>query len=207
MEEQTEERTLLCGLCGQAAVEASMDRICRLNVCGLCSHGELSERVLHRGWSTSCEVDTAREHYQYRSGRERSLMLDVDAACTFERDLGVDLRLKPEGFIDKLAKLKRAEVQAGDPLFDDLIFVKTKTPEKVKRLLAMAGAQEAAMEIFSEGMETKRARIIVEQETLKVRAVVDDAMRGHWVQLHMLIFAHYLESVADVQEAAGAPYR
>ena len=54
-----------------------------------------------------------------------------------------------EGFLDRLRKLFQREIQVGDPLFDDFVFVNTDDRPEVEALLRHSGAQSTLMDLVS----------------------------------------------------------
>lgn len=66
-------------------------------------------------------------------GHDRQI---VGWTLRYEIPSGVDARFTPEGVLAGLSKLMRRELQTGDPAFDPVVYIETRTPERTAELLA-----------------------------------------------------------------------
>ena len=53
-----------------------------------------------------------------------------------------------EGMLAKLRKLFQREIQVGDPIFDDFVYISTRQREDTEALLRRSGAQSTLMDLL-----------------------------------------------------------
>jgi hypothetical protein len=143
MSDATAEPT--CGLC-QEALSSGGERCCGLDMCVACYSGDLRERLRDRGFAIEVETwvsqsssdDDVDTHHTRVKGSVRT---SIQANATFTREQRGDRILRFFG---------RKELQAGDPLFDDTVWVETETEDQTRRLLAETGLQDVILEAISE---------------------------------------------------------
>ena len=73
----------------------------------------------------------------------------LSVAARPRAEFSVTADFSREGMLDKLRKLVRREIQVGDPLFDDFVFIKTGDRHETEALLHHSGAQSTLMELVS----------------------------------------------------------
>jgi hypothetical protein len=59
----------------------------------------------------------------------------TEIVVTLPKTTGVEATFTREGLADKLLKIFKAEIQIGDPLFDEHVHIKTDTTEATEALL------------------------------------------------------------------------
>lgn len=150
-----------CGLCGEPLTRGGA-RLCSLDLCDNCFHGDPSCRLLKRGFEISFKrfrrvgrdsrIGGSTEHHLVMRGR-------------LWRDFGVSASFVREDFTSRLGKLFSKEIQVGDPLFDDLVYVKGSTDPKLAALLREPEVQGVILEFFSVPATLKidRTELIAEQ--------------------------------------------
>lgn len=77
--------------------------------------------------------------------------------------LGLQVRFEPEGFVERVSKLFTREVQAGDPRFDEGVFVKTESPVTTARLLARPDVRALISAVVEEGYVELNGKTLVVQ--------------------------------------------
>ena len=75
----------------------------------------------------------------------------------------------PEGFTHKLRKLFSSEIQVGDPMFDDAVFVSTNTNEATVAFLNKPGVQDAIY-----GFVTSGGSVSINRAALSISTVDSD---------------------------------
>ena len=137
-----------CDLCGETTGGAGI-YCARLDICATCVQARpLAPRVAHHGFELSMS-----ERREERSSSDEPDYIHTRVAGVLATRLRADVDFTTEGLGHRLFKFVGRyldEPQAGDPLFDDNIFVETNTPALTRVLLADAGVQSAVMQIVSE---------------------------------------------------------
>lgn len=59
----------------------------------------------------------------------------TELVVTLPKSTGVEATFSQEGFADKVFKIFKKEIQAGDPIFDEQVHIKTDTTEATEALL------------------------------------------------------------------------
>lgn len=72
-------------------------------------------------------------------------------AFTLPKPIELQATFSKEGFADKLVKIFKKEIQAGDPTFDETVYVKTDTPELTAALLQAADVRASIARMVSAG--------------------------------------------------------
>ena len=121
-----------CSLC---ACEASPTlRISGLDLCEDCCQADPSEALAQRGLPV--EFDDRLGYFSAGAGISHA-------------DPEFHISCRPELFVHKLEKLVHAEVQVGDPAFDDRVFIRTSKPGLAAHVLADEGVQSALLALLS----------------------------------------------------------
>jgi hypothetical protein len=135
-----------CDLC-QGRLYTPGHRSCGLELCDDCLlGGNVGERVSHRGFRITQRIWTETSKND-SSSRTHHTEVTGFVATT----LRVHLRFNHESFVERIGKwLGTKELQVGDDLFDDAVFVVTQTPALAKQVLAIEGQQMVVLEALSE---------------------------------------------------------
>jgi len=67
-------------------------------------------------------------------------------------------KMAPQGLIEGVKKVFAKEVEAGDPAFDDAVYITTDTPDEVAALIAHPRAREALRILVEKGCVVDIAR-------------------------------------------------
>lgn len=134
-----------CGLCGEP-LGAGGGRTAGLDLCLDCwqavEEGPLAARGLcltSRRWSQTVSTGKTTVTYHY-----------VELTGRLPQPSGLALRLTRERVFHKVLKLFSRELQVGDPLFDDVVYVGGKARPGDEALLCIPGFQDVILEIVSE---------------------------------------------------------
>jgi len=150
---------LTCILCDS---DDAVDRLCGFDLCAPCHMGASFEANLAR-WSLELQSKTWHETHTYNGQTETISYLEariafpspVDARAHFgtgptsnhHSDLGSDA-----GLWQRLSDwFNPKDLEVGDPLFDDAVFISEPEGDELRRLLADEGVQTAIMELVSRG--------------------------------------------------------
>ncbi len=138
--------TLPCAFCEQPHPRTQLRRDHELDICDHCAHGGAQAAMLARGntlsvreWTTSVHSPNGSQYTVHHLSVAARPRVEFSATADFSR----------EGMLDKLRKLVRREIQVGDPLFDDFVFIKTGDRQETEALLHHSGAQSTLMELVS----------------------------------------------------------
>lgn len=104
---------------------------------------------------------------------------------------GMHIRLQYEGFSAKMAKLLNEEIQIGNSEFDDLVWIRTSTPEETKGFLSLSGVQAAIMELIR-----AEASIDIDLAKVYVKAEKRGPLDGRQIALFTAALAHHLAKFA-----------
>ena len=72
-------------------------------------------------------------------------------AFTLPKAIELQATFSKEGFGNKVVKIFKKEIQAGDPAFDEVVYVKTDTEELTAALLKATDARRAIASIVGAG--------------------------------------------------------
>ena len=70
------------------------------------------------------------------NGMQLSESETTELTITLPREVAVKAHFSKEGFVNKLGKLFKKELQTGDAAFDAAVFIATSTPDETAKLLA-----------------------------------------------------------------------
>ena len=137
----------ICQLCGQP--DSTLLRCHGLDLCDACGAGHFEGRSLGdwdaglrvREWHSGIvnKMEPLAEHHRLKGTVWATMPVPLHAAF-FSEHLG-----------HRVIKLFTDELHAGDPLFDDRIWVRTHDREGTARLLSNVGAQAAILELVTLG--------------------------------------------------------
>ena len=134
-----------CELCGQV-LPGGADRCCGLDLCPPCLAGEVEARVAGRGF-----VFTTERWVVQSRDDNRGDMHHTRVTGTVATSLRPQARFTRETTGDRVRRFfGRHELQAGDRLFDQSIWVETSTPDATAALLGVVGVHDVILEAVAE---------------------------------------------------------
>lgn len=137
-----------CDLCG-VALKNRGNRLAELNWCESCFLGDpCSQMKTHRGLLLQCRAWS--ESRGTGTSRRTVYCLELNGS-TPQKSAGLDIKFSREHIGHKIIKLFAKEIQVGDPLFDDNIYIATPTERAAKSFVSTSGIQSAVMEMVSSG--------------------------------------------------------
>ena len=171
----------VCDLCGVDLGQATLNRISGLDVCDDCSNGNITKRLAFRGWQTNTR--------QWAEQHDDAVIYHSEVSINPSRNLRHEASFNRAGFMNKLMRLFSKSFTTGDPLFDKLISVETRTEELTKSLLSNEGAQSAILEICEAGS------VVIEFGRLVALNVAVETVDPQPLELQSCVIMHYLENV------------
>lgn len=168
--------TLPCAFCELPHPRTRLRRDHELDICDHCAHGGAQAAMLARGNSLTVREWTSNVRGP-NGGQYTIHHLAVTARPAAECPVSADF--SREGVLDKLRKLFRREIQVGDPLFDDFVFIKTEDRHETEALLRHSGAQSTLMDLVSRFDRVTLAHGVVElnrQSTQEIEFGLDGAL-------------------------------
>ena len=135
--------TLPCAFCEVPHAREHLRRDHELDICDRCAHGGAQEALSARGHTLEVREWTTTYRHKGSTYTRYHLAVTGRAAAGFT----VTADFSREGFLDRLRKLFQREIQVGDPLFDDFVFVNTDDRPEVEALLRHSGAQSTLMDL------------------------------------------------------------
>ncbi|HEY5926175.1 MAG TPA: hypothetical protein VIV11_31035 [Kofleriaceae bacterium] len=87
----------------------------------------------------------------------------TELVVSLPKSTGVEATFDREGFADKVFKIFKKEIQAGDPLFDEHVHIKTDTTEATEALL-----QSSDMRAIIERVITNGGAIEIDGNTVRM---------------------------------------
>lgn len=75
----------------------------------------------------------------------------TEIVVTLPRTTGVEASFSREGLADKLLKIFKAEIQIGDPLFDEHVHIKTDTTDATEALLQSTDLRAVIERVITDG--------------------------------------------------------
>jgi len=136
--------TLPCAFCEAPHPRAQLRRDHELDICDRCALGGAQAMMAWRGHTITKREWTTTVQSQ------RSTYTIYHLAITGQAPSGfcVTADFSREGMLTKLRKLFQREVQVGDPLFDDFVYINTRDREDTEALLRRSGAQSTLMDLL-----------------------------------------------------------
>lgn len=122
---------MACALCGSTAAG---ERFSGLDLCGVCRQADPAPAL--RGQDIQVDFSVALGWFGARS------------SCVHD-DRELYVCCVPELLPHKVLKFVVAEVEVGDPVFDDAVYVRTNAPDRAALLLAHEGVQSAVLGILA----------------------------------------------------------
>ena len=148
-----------CGICDEQYSSGSI-RIAGMNVCPRCEVGNVLRVLASRGYALDIEIWQT-ENSNPRSGGP-NVWYHIRLLGRTPVRTNLHVRFSRENLLDKVAKIFTREIQVGDPLFDDMIYVRAKENSPVRDFLASDGVQSAVMEMVG-----SRGRLTIEGDIVR----------------------------------------
>ena len=136
--------TLPCAFCELPHVRAHLRRDHELDICDPCACGGAQPALAQRGHTLNIREWTSKVRSPNSSYTIHHLAVTGSASAGFP----VTADFSREGMLTRLRKLFQREIQVGDPLFDDFVFVNTDERHETEALLRRTGAQSTLMDLL-----------------------------------------------------------
>lgn len=130
------------------------------DACEVCGRDGAAEHFEIRICATCCETPEAidgvelelshEQRYDSSELYESALVHEVHLRLSFSGGTDVSATFTHERGGHRLVKLFRHEYQAGDPRFDDAIYIRDKHRKATEQLLSRPGAREAILRLVGE---------------------------------------------------------
>ena len=140
-----DDQAVRCGLCGAQLEQGQAQRYAAEDLCEPCFGGQPGQRLEARGIRLQQLTFVTRTRGEHKT------------RCDFKTIRGVargaqqlEASFSREGLGSKIGKLFRPELQVGDPLFDDDVYIRTDDPDALGRLLRSPGLQSVLHNAISE---------------------------------------------------------
>lgn len=171
-----------CGMCGDPST-AGGARLCELDLCQNCYHGDPHQRLVSRGFSISAERFTTRPNDDSGTLQHHLVMTGL-----LGRNFGVKATFRREGLGTRITKLFRKEIQVGDPFFDQLVYIDGKSEPQLARLVESPEIQSVILEFFS-----VPATVTLDGPFLRAEQIEESAPPELPLWRAMAIGLHYFE--------------
>ncbi len=184
-----------CELCRGSLSGQGGHRCGGLDLCDSCWHGDSTAIVKSRGF----EIRERTWQTNIRTGQRTHRYYNLQVIGALPRIIGIEAVFQRETLEHKLIKLFAREIQVGDPLFDDHIYIRTKDREELSGLLASEGFQSVVMELVT-GMDRLK---ITGNEARATVSSPEEIVEAHPARRSMAVALHYLDAYLD--SAAAGP--
>ena len=156
-----------CDLCSTAS--DSLLRAVGLQLCERCHLADPTEALANH--HIPAEWDTRLLRFSAGLGLPR-------------QDPNFKIRFAPEAWHHTVSKLFVDEVQVGDPLFDDAVFVRTSNESLAREMLASEGVQSALLMLLSDTRpnELLASHVTLEGPTLTVSLRTNASLTAQRIQ-------------------------
>lgn len=134
-----------CAFCQRTHPRDHLRRDHELDICDPCACGHAEAALRERGHS----IDTRRWETTVRTRHGTETVYHFELTAHAPGDFAATATFTRENFLHKLVKLFKKELQVGDPLFDDFVFIRTEDRIQVSTLLQGSGAQSTLMSLVS----------------------------------------------------------
>lgn len=136
--------TLPCAFCELPHARVHLRRDHELDICDPCARGGAQPALASRGHRLTIREWTSKVNSPNSSYTIHHLAVTGSAPAGFP----VSATFSREGMLTRLRKLFQREIQVGDPLFDDFVFVDTDERHETEALLRRSGAQSTLMDLL-----------------------------------------------------------
>lgn len=132
-----------CAFCEHPQAPAQLRREFELDMCDRCASGWAESALRARGHAISSREWTTRVRSHQSSYTVHHMSIDAQSPAP----LDVTASFTREQALHKLLKLFRREVEVGDALFDDFVYVRTRDRPNTAVLLRDTGVQAALIDL------------------------------------------------------------
>lgn len=132
-----------CAFCDEPQAPAQLRREFELDFCERCAVGQAESALRARGHSLISREWTTRVSSNNSSHTIYHMAIDARPPAPIE----VTVRFTREHALHRLIKLFRHEVEVGDRLFDDFVYVKTRERPQALSLLRSSGVQSTLIDL------------------------------------------------------------
>jgi len=134
-----------CAFCELPHGSDILRRDYELDFCERCAEGRAEVALRERGHTIVTREWQTRE----RVGNEHYTFYHYSITARPRVSLSFRASFARESTLDRMIKVFRRELQVGDPLFDDFIYISTRDRAQVTTLLDSTGAQSTLMDLVS----------------------------------------------------------
>ncbi|HEY8379418.1 MAG TPA: hypothetical protein VIK91_23160 [Nannocystis sp.] len=135
-----------CAFCQLSFERRRLRRDHELDFCDPCACGHALQALRERGhiierrtWETT-----------HRSQNRTVVVHHLEITAQAPGDFVVTATFTRENFLHKLVKLFHKEIEVGDPIFDDLVFIRTDERAQTLALLQNTGVQSALLTLVGD---------------------------------------------------------
>jgi len=176
-----------CALCGAGLTGDTTHRVATLDLCAVCGLGDPAPKLAERG----IEMASRSWSEVHGSGNTRHTVMLAEVVGRVSQPLSYAVTFSRETLTHRITKLFRSELQAGDPLFDDAIWVETRDEAAVSELLPIEAFQTAVMELVGEC-----APVVIENGTLRVTTSASSTLNELPLLAPAAIILHVMDTIA-----------
>ena len=138
--------SLLCGVANEAQCSVcnspATDRLYELDFCASC--------FANPAEAPGTQIEVTHEKRDKLDQISVTFVHEVGIKVTLAKSAQVSASFSAERIGQKLIKVFKAELQAGDAAFDDAIYIADEHRESTKKLLENAGARQAILKLVGE---------------------------------------------------------
>lgn len=127
-----------CAFCRLPHERTRLRRDYELDICDPCAHGNAPVALRERGHT----IDTRTWSVTHESKDGLDTVHHLELIAHAPGDFAFTATFTRENFLDRLSKLFRKELEVGDPLFDDFVFIRTEDRAPTAALLQSSGVSE-----------------------------------------------------------------
>lgn len=178
-----------CAVCheAQGAEVVGLNRVGGLDVCDPCLLGLAPQRVRARGWSLAIR------QWERRDSEGNVVGYGTEANLRLPRTMGVHFKCRRKTIGWKLVQLIKPSIKAGDPLFDNHVYVRSKNAGLTRTILADEGVQSILMDMLGEG-----SWIEFNAASLVTHSMRDEYISEARFSSEMCVLASHLERLTTV---------
>lgn len=134
-----------CAFCDRLYARADLRRAYELDVCETCACGGAEVVLRDRGHTIVTREWQTRE----RVGQGSVVIHHYAITARPPRTIPIRASFSRESTLDRLIRVFRPERDAGEPLFDDFVYLNSRDRAQVTALLDSGGAQETLVDLVS----------------------------------------------------------
>ena len=186
-----------CAFCELPHGSDLLRRDYEFDFCERCADGRAEVALRERGHTIVTREWQTRE----RVGNEHYTFYHYSITARPRVSLSFRASFARESTLDRMIKVFRRELQVGDPLFDDFIYISTRDRAQVTTLLDSTGAQSTLMDLVSRFNSVFFDGGAFEVRERGTEAISPDAP----AMLSVAAMLVHLERAAAAMGAASAP--